>query len=153
MPWYKVRSTSSSGYDSWNFIFLNPPKSKDKNKEKIYEELEMHIDAPTWSEHYRGIQFKQIKESDIPGEYFEKRLKEKLKEIEDINKYGPIQVSMLKLQVQAAKKREYFIKCKYCKGKGKVKIPNHGLGYQGSKKYTECFPCKGSGKTKDYSIF
>jgi len=54
--WYRYRSMSSSGYSHWNYVCIPDCLSKEKITNYIEENCS---DVPTWSEHYRKVEWKR----------------------------------------------------------------------------------------------
>ncbi len=142
--WFKVRSCSSSGCTKWKFVSINETIAK--YKESLVKYLEEDINAPTWSEHYRGIQYSKIAIEKIPREVIDRRIKDTEFSIE-------CQKSSLKnLKEMASKCKVIEIKkkCNRCKGKMKIIIKNS----KGEKTEHMCFICSGKdGFIKDYELY
>jgi len=54
--WYRYRSMTSSGYSQWNYINVPSDVKTDKDFIEFFEE---RGDVPTWSEHYRQVEWKR----------------------------------------------------------------------------------------------
>jgi hypothetical protein len=55
MKWYRYRSMSSSGYSLWTYIDVPSYIDSDDNELRMFFEEQGNV--PTWSEHYRGVEW------------------------------------------------------------------------------------------------
>lgn len=130
MAWYKARYGTSAGHSDWKYINITPSKKK----EVLVVDIEAAINAPTWSEHYRGIEYRTVKIEDIPREVI-------LKKAEDAKRLADAYTNSHTRLLEEAKKckRDKVLKpCPYCRKRGVGKF--------------DCFVCKGTGKRREYDV-
>lgn len=148
MAWYQYRTGSSSGNDKWRFLFVadsyfskkSSVKDRDETLARIFEN---DCNANTSSEHYRGVEWKKIDASKVPGEVVQDKL-------EHAKNRVAVEKANMKFYEEELKKclvKEILVKCKYCKGKGKIKSANTISGFY------DCHCCRTTGKVKPYDTW
>lgn len=132
--WYKVRSNTSAGTGDWMYVYIDTD-----NKDVLDELLTKYSDAPTWSEHYRGIDYKKVKTEDVPKEVINRYIENfKL----NIKFYTDRKKMFEKMALEC--KNEFVLKkCDRCKGSGKA-VYNNNL---------KCMICDGTGKCREYILW
>jgi hypothetical protein len=75
--WYRYRSISSGGYSPWNYINVPSDVKTEKDFREFFEE---RGDVPTWSEHYRKVEWKRC--SKLPKSILDSEIRTTERQIE-----------------------------------------------------------------------
>lgn len=79
MKWIRYRSMCSSGYNKWEYIEL-PSYISIRDNDAVIDFIEDRDDVPTWSEHYRRVEWKSVKS--LPKKIIERRIESAKSNIE-----------------------------------------------------------------------
>ncbi len=168
--WVKARTSSSSHYGKWHYIYIRDSLFERENREFLIEHLEDTLGANTSHHTYHGVQWQRVKVENIPKEVFQY----KIDSLKATYKDALASIKYLEDEASKCKIIQYSLKCTSCNGTGRAfdfirKKGQSEYGTKGRKVFRKeirmvefsgtqhdanaCIRCNGTGRVKDYSPY